>query len=678
MESGKAEVSPSFSEAKGKDCRTEKKMRTKILPLAIQALLGLSVFLLPLAFLPFFTDIYDFGKQVFFFAALFLIFLLWLVQIILEKRIIYKKSRYFLPVILLLAAFLASTFINSTNISLSFLAGTGVGAILLAALGYLMFSTLAKRKLVLFCLLASSVCLSLIRIVLFLGNFAFPLIFPAWNLSLTKAWSPTGSPVAQVVLSLLAIIAGFALMYDALKQQKLPQAALIFLGNTLNLVGLGLGIYLLETVAKPIFLPQITAWTIALESLKNGRFALFGLGPGQFVNAFTAFKPLSFNAGDFWQMSFASSSNWYYQLLTEVGLIGLSAYLFLAWKILKDALRVFRQPRVSFVGLAIYLNLAVLLLAQLFFPLNFFLFLLMFLLLAIARDDEPQAVELSAAGNFAFLGLIFPAAFWGVMIFFLGKFTLANNYFLESLKAASQNDGVKTYNLQIKAIQTDPSSPAYRMAYSQTNLALANALAGKKDLSDQDRSTITQLIQQAIREAKAAAAVEPRSASAWQNLASLYRSLVNFAEGANDWSIASYQEAINLDPLNPQLRIELGGVYYSQQNWIQAATLFNQAANLKPDLANAHYNLANALREAGDLQNSLQEYETAQTLVKANSTDYQKVTQELEEVKGRLPAAKPAAKASAPETLSTPQEPAAGINPPLELPNGGPNITPIP
>ncbi|PIS14463.1 hypothetical protein COT64_02510, partial [Candidatus Shapirobacteria bacterium CG09_land_8_20_14_0_10_39_12] len=118
-----------------------------------------------------------------------------------------------------------------------------------------------------------------------------------------------------------------------------------------------------------------------------------------------------------------------------------------------------------------------------------------------------------------------------------------------------------------------------------------------------------------------------------------------------------------------------GGVYYSLKNFNQAATYFLQATNLKPDHANAHYNLANALRELGAFADAKTEYETTQTLVKADSADYQKVTAELEEVKRRLPATTPAPVDTSTSELSTPQPPSEGIEPPLELPNEGPPTT---
>ncbi|MGI5825812.1 MAG: hypothetical protein ACOX50_00160 [Patescibacteria group bacterium] len=652
---------------------------------AAQSVLVASIFLLPIVFVPAFAESYDFGKQIVLLVGAFLAFVFWIAQSILDKKLVYKKSRYLTPSFLVLLTFVASTFVNSSNKTQSFATATGVGAILLCITLYSLLDNLVKKKVVLWALLGSSLVLALVRIVLFLGNFNFPVNISALNLVLTRVWSPTGSLIAQAIFAFVMIPVGFSLMYEYVKQQKLPLAAGVFLINTLSLVGLGLSFYLLTSEAKPILLPQGTAWAIALEGLKNSRFAVFGLGPGQFINAFTSFKSLGFNASDYWNLRFGSSSNWLFQLLTEVGIVGLLAYLLLTWRIFKDGIKVFRAPRLSYSGLAIYLSLVILLVAQLFIPLNFFLLALMFVFLGISRDEEQVSLDFAPLGKLALLALVPPVVLWAVMLFFAGKWSLASNYFLTSIKAANANDGVRTYNMQIKAIATDPSVPGYRVAYSQTNLALANSLAAKQDLTDQDRNTITQLVQQAIREAKAAVAVDPRNASAWENLASLYRNLINFAEGAEEWSVASYQQAINLDPLNPRLRVDLGGLYYSQQNWAQAANLFAQAVNLKSDWANAHYNLASALKEGGDLQNAKREYEVTQTLVTAESTDYQKVTTELEELKKRLPTPTPTpanSKAAVPtptptpETLQTPQPPAEGINPPIELPNGGPEVTP--
>ena len=655
-------------------------MKTKILTKALSLLIALFVFGLPLFFAPFLLDGYSLGKEIFVLGFSFTAFILTAVLAIWQKKLLLKKGPFFSGLLGLTAAFLASALISPKNKVLSLTAAVGPASLFILLITTALIENFGRIKLVLYSLLASGVVLSAITLTLSFGNFTFPITINSLNLSLNKAWSPTGTLVGQLIFFLAVVPLGFGLIYEEIKEKRLLAAGIIFLANTFILTGAGISLYLLSSVAKPVSLPQSAGWAIALETLKTGRFAIFGLGPGQFINAFTTGKPLTFNNNEYWNLRFASSSNWYFQLLTEVGFLGLGIYLLLVWKILKKALGQLRQPKPSPVPLALHLSLVLIVLAQAFCPMNFFLLAVLFILLGTAsvESGEKKESDLTPLGNLVFLLLAVPLSFWTGLLFFSTKIALADSYFLNSIKAANRNDGVKTYDLQIKTIKTNPSSPVYRIAYAQTNLALANSLAGKKDLTDQDRSTITQLVQQSIREAKSAVALDPASADAWENLATIYRSLINLAADADKWALASYQEAIRLDPFNPRLRIDLGGLFYTQKNWVQAASVFNQAATLKPDFANAHYNLANALREAGDLVASKKEYEITQTLVKVDSNDYQKVTSELEDVKRRIPAPTPTEKPGTPETLSTPTTPPATLKPKLELPNEGPPVSPSP
>lgn len=657
-------------------------MKDKILNNLFLIISLVFIFLAPIVFLPFFTDPYDFGRQIFVLVFGFIVFVSFAVRSFFEKKLVLRKNSYFLPIILLLVAFTASSLISTPNKLLSLSSPFGPASILLMLIILAISSNLPRPKLALYTLLASGSILSLFEMVLFFGKFNYPLNIPFLNLAITKAWSPTGSPVSQAILFLMLIPVGFSLIYEEVQKRNLKIATLAFLANSIVLAGLGITIYLLGTEAKPILLPQETAWAIAAESIKQVKFAILGVGPGQFIDAFTAFKPISFNNTDLWNLRFGISSNWYFQLLTEVGFLGLLLYLNLAIMVLKNTLLSIRETKVSPLNLGIYIALTLLLVAQLFVPINLALLVAFAILLGlIETKEEKTVIDFVPMGNSVVVFFAIPVIVWGVLLFFGGKIALANNYFLESIKAVNQNDGIKAYNMQIRAIQTDPSVSTYHIAYSQTNFALANSLAAKKDLTDDDRNTITQLVQQSLREAKAAVALDSSSAVAWENLSNLYSNLINFAQGADSWAVASYQEAIKSDPLNPKLRIDLGGIYYSQKNYNQAASFFLQATNLKPDFANAHYNLANALRELGALAEAKKEYEVTQTLVKVDSNDYEKVTAELEEVKKRMPTPTPAPvtqKPGKPETLSTPQVPSTGIKPPLNLPNEGPPVSSTP
>jgi tetratricopeptide (TPR) repeat protein len=262
-------------------------------------------------------------------------------------------------------------------------------------------------------------------------------------------------------------------------------------------------------------------------------------------------------------------------------------------------------------------------------------------------------------------------------MYFISRAYAAEFYFNQSLVALNQNQGTQTYNLMIKSIGLNPYRESFRLNYSQVNLALANAIASKTDITDQDRQNISALVQQSIREAKTAVSLNPTSANNWSNLAFIYRRLINFAEGADQWSITAYQQAINLDPFNPQLRLSLGGVYYSLQNWDEALRQFEISVQIKPDFANGYYNLSAVYREKGDFAKAANAMETALTLVPADSQDYQKAQEELTALKKKLGEKAEKAAETPSESLAQPEPAPTGIKPPLELPEEAqPEITP--
>jgi predicted Zn-dependent protease len=212
-------------------------------------------------------------------------------------------------------------------------------------------------------------------------------------------------------------------------------------------------------------------------------------------------------------------------------------------------------------------------------------------------------------------------------------------------------------------------------------LALANALAANPDLSDQDQATVSQLVQQSIREAKNAIAIDPNNAIYWTNLAGIYQQLINLAEGADQWTIASYQQAATLEPTNPALALSLGGVYYSLKTYGEAINWFQRSVNLKPDFANGYYNLAIAHRDAGDYAQAAGAMQAVLGLVEADSGDYQIASRELDDIKSKLQAAQPQQETAEPETLTPPQPLPSPIEEPIQLPQeevAPPPVSPSP
>lgn len=630
-------------------------------------LIGL-VFLTPLFFLTITSGFYDFNKNTLLFLAVILLLLINpALRSIFKKEVRFLTTPLDLPILLFVLAFLASFALQTVNKKEVFLTPGGVGTVVALSLLYFSLTQSKLGKKLISILIVSASILGAISLFFFLEWWkAWGVILPDWLAQ--RFFSPTGGLLSQTMFLGVVLI----IVVNRLKDSFKGKISLLyyFLASLCIAVGLGVSVYQLFTTQKPSFLPYFAGWAIAVETFKNVRTALFGVGPTNFLVAFTQFRPFGFNTSAIWNLRFISSSNWYFQILTEVGILGLLSYLLIVYKVLKTK-NVSAELRAALV--AIFL-------VQLFLPSNYLLLFTLFVLLglyALELPNQKEIVEASEILPWLVFVIVTAALVFGVLSY--GRAYAAEIYFKRSLDALVENRGVDTYNLQIRALELAPYRTNYRLAYSQINFALANALAGQQDLTDQDRANISQLVQQAIREAKLAINLNPQSVVAWENLAGLYQNLVNFAQGADQWALATYAQAIRMDPLNPQLRLSLGGVYYALGNFDEAERIFRIAVDLKPDFANGHYNLASALRQKSQFLPAAQEMQIALSLVEPNTNDFEKVTQELTDLREKISLEAPEATAPAQlETLSSPATPPAGIEPRLELgKEAEPEITPI-
>lgn len=647
---------------------------TKILNKIINWGLMVLAFLVPLFFLPLTADFYEFNKNILLYAFTAVLLVAWVLRMAFEKKVSFRRSAFDLPLILLAVIFVVSTFVNPSNRIQTFLTPSATGTIVALTLLYFIITNSLAENLVLKLLnslIASSVILALVSIYQFIGvGEAFAPTVWLKN----KTWTPTGGLISTISFLIVALPLIGLNVYQQIKAGAAKGGTPLFISLIaffLLLVGISTNAYqMLFTSAKPLLLPYTTGWVIAIDAFKN--FPLIGVGPSNFLSAFTSSRPISFNMTGLWSIWFGVSSNWYFQLLTTVGVLGLGAFLLLIWKIVKSANL---KNALSLSGLVALIVFALL-------PINFLLLFTFYLLLAVLAVTLPakEHSEPSRILPWVILAPVIVAVAAG--FYFTGRAYAADLYFKKSMDALSKNQGVQAYDLQIKAITLNPYATNYHVAYSQINFALADALARNQNISDQDRQNIATLLGQSIREGKAAVALNPKDITNWENLGLIYRRLINFVQGADSWSVAVYNQAINLDPFNPNLRLSLGGIYYGLQNYDQAIQLFQQTVTLKPDFANGYYNLAAAYRGKGDFTNAATALETALSLVPKDSPDYSKASAELDDLKKKL--AEKAAAGGLPAEASTkvgelakPEPLPTGIKPPLAFPtSAGPEVNP--
>ncbi|MDE2588763.1 MAG: tetratricopeptide repeat protein, partial [Patescibacteria group bacterium] len=229
----------------------------------------------------------------------------------------------------------------------------------------------------------------------------------------------------------------------------------------------------------------------------------------------------------------------------------------------------------------------------------------------------------------------------GVIGFYSVTYVLADMAFNDSLNAANQNNGSLTYQKQVEALTLFGYRDSMYRVFSQTNIQLANsilALSSSKGQqpSAQAQQTAISLIQQAITAGRSATTISPINTLNWQNLASVYRSLIGFGQNAENFAIASMQQAIVLDPTNPQEYLTLGGLYYQLGQYDNAIRQFQTAINLKPDYANAYYNLGHSFEQKGDLQTAVTDYQIVRQLVAADKNNASKIDAEIAAVQAKL------------------------------------------
>ncbi|MGB9706994.1 MAG: tetratricopeptide repeat protein, partial [Microgenomates group bacterium] len=598
-------------------------------------ILSFFVFLIPLFFLPLTVDFYDFNKNYLLWAGVVVGFLLWGVKALQEQKLEIKSSPFFLPLLFWVVAAVLSTIFSSPNKVEALLLPGGLGTIFGLFLFYFLILNLAEdRQKIFWGLVGAASVLSLVTIYQFfgLGETLIPSQSP-FAFARPKNWTPAGS-LLTVATFILVLLPSLLLFLKQNLKTSLLRATVFALVSLLLAGGAILAIYqmLPGKPAALTLLPYSSGWAIAVEAFKQN--PLFGVGPTNFVSAFNRFRPVGFNRFDFWNLRFGTSSSFVFQLWTELGLVGLGAFLITVITVIKF-IKIIKSP--FFWGVVSFFLLS------LFLPASLTLLFALFALLAIIGEAK-EKISLQLPGNFRWLPLGGVILLFSPLVWFAARAYEGEIYFKKSLNALAKNDGLGTYNYQIKAIQKNPYRTDFRLAYSQTNLALANSLAANPpsgQLTDQDRANITQLIQQAIREARAATALGPTNAATWENLAVLYRQLLNFAQGADQWAIAAYQQAVVTDPINPRLRVDLGGLFYALGNYDEAQKVFRVAVELKPDYANGWYNLAAAYREDKKYPQAYQAMQQTLALVPADSPDWQKAKSELDELAKKLPSPTP-------------------------------------
>lgn len=110
--------------------------------------------------------------------------------------------------------------------------------------------------------------------------------------------------------------------------------------------------------------------------------------------------------------------------------------------------------------------------------------------------------------------------------------------------------------------------------------------------STPDNQVIGNMVALAVGEGKAATELSPHRVAAQETLGVIYRDIRGVAQGALEWGTKSFEKALELEPRNPVLLTELGKLKVIENQIAEAKELFGRAIELMPEYLDANLQLS--------------------------------------------------------------------------------------
>ncbi len=606
--------------------------------------LRLTLFLVPLFFLPWTFEPFELNKQLLLLILTILLFILWVSKAVFVKHTEVKKSILnWLVLAWLLVVILATIFsVDPITSIFGFYGRFNGGLISLVAYVLLFFMVVNSVKSVFdaskiiswllcsFGIATLTLILHLFGVNIFnfsaaqLANFtlfgaslnAVVLILAAsiplviWFTREAKnIWFRILSIIYLMLAILAMVLIDYQLGWIAAIVGLLVWLILVFIKNEsvgFNWTMLPSLLLLISVIAWPIVVTGLirvrtpievnlatsASWKIAWQNVMSK--PILGTGPETFIFNFSQFRPESFNKTDFWAFRFDKAGSEFVQVLSTTGFVGFVIYLtlfitalFLAWRLIKD-----KNSEDWYFKAALVASFLTLLVGQVIYFANTAIAIFLWLILAIITSlssTKIKSISLvsSPRAGFLFSFSLALVILIGLGIFYgAGRFWLADMAYAQARISAQKTEGLdKASDSLREAITLNPWRDVYRVTYAQVLLAQANSLANQAPgKTDQEKTQQIQrlqlLISSSIEQTKAATTLGPENVANWEALGSIYRSTVIYAQGAEKFAIDSYAEAIKRDPTNPALYTELGKAYLISGNRLK------DRVNIEKDEAN--------------------------------------------------------------------------------------------
>ncbi|MFZ3068705.1 MAG: tetratricopeptide repeat protein [Microgenomates group bacterium] len=574
----------------------------------------------PLLFIPLTADYFAFNKY-FFIALLGTISLIaWCIRNITRGKLHFTTSPALLPLVILVVANIVSSVLISPTQHLSLFGQTSL-FFFLAIIFITVVSSQKNRFTVnsgIYGLIISGSLLSLITLLHYFGLIGK---LTSAEFITNRFFNPTGGILPAISFTIPVLIAT-TLFATGIKNWTVKSA--LFGSILLMIIGTVINISLiLPQSGIPVvsLLPVRAGWSIAVDTMKIWQTALLGTGPETFLTAFTRLRPAFLNLDKYlWNLRFSESSNFIFTLITTTGLIGALSFLFSFLRPLAVSLKNRRNVEDKNSSNFLIVALVSVIISFFVIPTGVVSLVLAFVVLICLTieqklqnlksvkdvsislsaassaspvyNDLPETAKTTVTSSFlpwiiTFIAVALLSSYW----FFAGKMYLASVTYKEAIDTL-QTDPYNSYLKFQKSAQLDVYNPYYPQKLSQIYLSIANTYLSKENSTDEEKKSGTDFAQRSLDAGKTSAKLDPMNVTVWENLFSVYRSLIPYAEGSADMAISHGLQAASVDPTNPALYLQLGILLYNLGDTDQAIKFIDRASELKQNWDVPYFNLS--------------------------------------------------------------------------------------
>ncbi len=416
----------------------------------------------------------------------------------------------------------------------------------------------------------------------------------------------------------------------------------------------------LLTLSQEQTLSQKDSYQVAFESASDSvKSVLLGSGMGSFYYDFSKFHSQEFNETAFSGIRFDRPGSHIAEIIATMGILGILSYvfvivffLFISYLIIIHISNTLFKNRTenSKYQIPLLLGFIVLLLGQFIYYQNLVLgFLFWFCLgLSVIVWDKPIKQKSFSFKNFPEFSLlsnivliIFAIAIL-IFAFFGARFYIADASYLNALRSDKEISIEDRIGSLEKATTINPYQPQYKIILAKTYLRLA---LGQITLDDADKQMSEQDIVKYIRLAvaymnggdivrpgytddvvnqkqilvKGATQLSPNWVAPWETLAVIYRDIQGITTDSLEWGIKSFQKAIELEPNNPALYVELSKLYMNNEQNDKALEVIEKAIGLQSNFTQAFIQKALVFEKQENLAGAIEIMENANKEIPSNT-----------------------------------------------------------